>query len=359
LTESAAARVHFRSPRGRITFDDSVEHFHDALLRLLNLDEAAFLEWIERSDRFDGELLQQLASGWRELRPLSSPMTERDSRVDCPDPWGGPGTVLYSTIAESGEHGIAVSADGTTGWLIDWRDGRAERVMDPPRYEEEYFEGDVATAGGYGSYLEQSRWRLEKAARQVREMRAATNSTSGRVLDVGSGYGFFRVALEKAGYEHEGVEISEHARRVAREQYGFTTFAGELGDHWAGWAERYDVITGFDFIEHAADVDTLLEQILHCLEPGGCLGLKTPNLRCPEADLFGAHYHSFKREHIWYFTPESLTAAAVRAGFEPIEVSTTSHLLVGFVGRVVTESWARDGAGADITAWFRKPAARA
>jgi 2-polyprenyl-3-methyl-5-hydroxy-6-metoxy-1,4-benzoquinol methylase len=164
--------------------------------------------------------------------------------------------------------------------------------------------------------------------------------------------------LQNAGYEHDGLEISDHARKISKDQYGFTTLSGELDDHWRDWPSRYDAITGFDFIEHATDIDALLDQIRYCLKPGGFLGLKTPNLRCQEADVFGAHYHSFKREHLWYFTPESLTAAAFRAGLEPVDVSTTSHLLVGFVGEETVDGWAKRGTGADITAWYRRSATR-
>ncbi len=356
MTKRVDADVHYRSSGGRITFHDSEDHFHNALLRLLNLDEAEFLEWLERADRADGDLLLQLATGWQELRPLEIPEFDHGRESECASPWGAPGTVLHATLAESRENGIAISADATIGWLIAWHEGRPERVTDPPLYEEDYFEGDLAIAGGYGSYSEQAGWRLEKAARQVREMQAATGLPSGRVLDVGCGYGYFRVALGEAGYAHDGLEISKHARRVAQDQYGFETFAGAIEQHWSEWPERYAAITGFDFIEHATDFHTLLEQIVHCLAPGGFLGLKTPNLRCPEADVFGAHYHSFKREHLWYFTPESLDAAAARAGLEAIDVSTTSHLLVGFVGAEQVSEWARSGAGADITAWYRKPA---
>ena len=57
-------------------------------------------------------------------------------------------------------------------------------------------------------------------------MRSLTGLTQGRVLDIGSGYGFFRVALRDAGYEQEGLEVSAFARAVAESSTGSTLIRG-------------------------------------------------------------------------------------------------------------------------------------
>jgi 2-polyprenyl-3-methyl-5-hydroxy-6-metoxy-1,4-benzoquinol methylase len=184
-------------------------------------------------------------------------------------------------------------------------------------------------------------------------MREHTGLQAGRVLDIGSGYGYFRVALGDAGYEHDGLELSEFARRVAFRSYGLTSYAGTLEEHWQDWEGRYDAVTLFDLIEHLADPGPFLEQVALILAPGGLLGVKTPNLECPEAEVFGAHYHSFKREHLAFFSPNSLTVVAAAAGFQPVHVATSSHLLAGFVGREQTRAWERELRGADVLAWYR------
>jgi 2-polyprenyl-3-methyl-5-hydroxy-6-metoxy-1,4-benzoquinol methylase len=340
------------SPTGDIRYTDSEDHFENGLLRLMNLDQDDFRRWLASADNESGDLLERLRLGWRRLRPEPDAPASFDGPVG-PGPRGIAGHVWHPAIAESPSHGVAVSDEASHAWLVRWDGERYVFEQAPPAYEEEYFEGDKLTAGGYGDYTAQSGWRLEKAARQVNEMRDITGLREGRVLDIGSGYGFFRVALRDAGFEQDGLEVSAFARAVARSSYGLETYDRTLDDHWEDWPDRFDAATLFDLIEHVADPDALMAQVAAIIRPGGFVGIKTPNIDCPEADVFGAHYHSLKREHLGFFSPESLTAVARRTGFEPVDVSTVSHLLVGFVGEEQTRVWERTHRGADIVAWYR------
>jgi SAM-dependent methyltransferase len=342
-----------RSPHGEIVYADSEDHFRNGLLRLLNLDEEEFARWLALAEAADAnDLLGRLAQGWAALRPLSA---TADGAVE------GGGRLLHAAIAESPAWGVAVAGAGAPahGWLARREGDLWVRELAPPDYEEEYFEGDKLDAGGYGDYAEQAGWRLEKSHRQVREMATLTGLTAGRVLDIGCGYGYFRVALEAAGYEHEGLEVSAFARAVARAQYGFETAPGVLDDHWESWRGRFDGIVLFDLIEHLEDPGRFMAQVFACLRPGGVVGIKTPNLLCPEAEVFGPWYHSLKREHLQFFSMDSLTACAASAGLEPAALGSISHLLEGFVGRERCDAWEQAGLGADLACWYRRPAAAA
>lgn len=323
-------RVHFESSSGGVVFDDTVDHFENALLRLA-VDRDLFHPWLEAAGRKRGSLVERLRDGYFELKPECAP-----SR----------GPVRYERIEENPAFGVQVDATGE-GWLVK-REGESwVREVTPPRYEQAYFEGGAKT--GYGQYLKQAGWRLEKAARQVRELCAATGLTQGRVLDVGSGYGFFRKALADAGLGHGGVEISAHARDVAKGLYGLET-AATLAESEG----PYDAVSLWDVIEHVPDAAAFLRELALVLRPGGFVALKTPNFDCPEAEIFGAAYHSLKREHLRYFTPASLTRVAESAGFEKVRVETVSHLLGGFFGEEVLRSWEAANRGADIIAYFRR-----
>jgi 2-polyprenyl-3-methyl-5-hydroxy-6-metoxy-1,4-benzoquinol methylase len=338
------------SPAGELHYNDTADHFENGLLRLMNLSREEFHLWLELAESSGSEgTLERLRDGWALLRPpphapASGPVGRGPRELE--------GRLWHAAIAESPSHGVAISDAARHAWLVRWDGQRFAREAQPPSYEQEYFEGDKLSAGGYGDYTAQSGWRLEKAARQVREMQERTGVRGGRVLDIGSGYGFFRVALAKAGYEHEGLEVSEFARDVAARVYGFSTHGGTLEEHWCDWQARYDAVTLFDLIEHLADPVRLLEQAAFTLRPGGVLGVKTPNIDCPEGEVFGPHYHSFKREHLAFFSPDSLTAAAAAAGLRPVHITTTSHLLAGFVGWKQAHTWERELRGADLVAWY-------
>ncbi len=342
------------SPGGEIRYVDSEDHFHNGLLRLMNLEMQEFDRWIRLAEEARGDdLLARLRAAWHGLRADPPTAAPAGGSVG-PGPRGMVGRLWYAAIAESPTYGVAISDAARHAWLVHWDGERFVYERDPPLYEEDYFEGDKLSAGGYGDYTGQSGWRLEKAARQVREMHAATGLDHGRVLDIGSGYGFFRVALREAGFEQEGVEISAFARAVAASSYRLATHPGTLAEHWRGWTDRFDAVTMFDLIEHVDDADELMAQVAAIVRPGGFVGIKTPNIDCPEAEVFGPWYHSLKREHLGFFSPASLTVVAERAGFEPADVATTSHLLVGFVGSEQTTEWERELRGADIVAWYRR-----
>jgi 2-polyprenyl-3-methyl-5-hydroxy-6-metoxy-1,4-benzoquinol methylase len=337
---------------GSLHYSDTAEHFENGLLRLMNLSREEFDRWLELAAGSEQPgVLERLREGWALLRP---PPPAPASGPVGPGPGGLEGRLWHAAIAETPSHGVAVSDAARHGWLVRYNGERFVCETEPPTYEEAYFEGDKLQAGGYGDYTAQAGWRLEKAARQVRELRERTGVRAGRVLDVGSGYGFFRVALGEAGYEHDGLEVSEFARRVAAGSYGLQTYGGTLEEHWAAWESHYDAVTLFDLIEHLADPGRFLAQVASVLRPDGVLGVKTPNLDCPEGEVFGPHYHSLKREHLSFFSADSLTAAAQAAGLEPVHVTTTSHLLVGFVGPEQTRTWERQLRGADLVAWYRR-----
>jgi len=341
---------HYEITIGDITYRDTVDHFENGLLRLLNMDRSTFEQWITISSNISKPLLEQLSYGFMRLRHQAP--APRQQPID--------NSILHTPgelwCALDREYYVIKSIDKSIGWLAKSQDGRLQREVEPPIYEENYFEGDPTLDGGYGKYAEQAGWRLEKASRQLNEICQTTGLTTGRALDVGSGYGYFRRALDIAGWEHDGIEISKHARQIAKKLYNYDTFDVSLSEysHIATDNRRFDLITLWDVIEHIADPISFLQDAVTYLRPGGVLAIKTPNINCPEAEMFGSHYHSLKREHLVYLSDKSLQTITGLADLSTHSITSISHLLRGFVGEEQTKQWEVESRGSDLVGYFIK-----
>jgi SAM-dependent methyltransferase len=142
----------------------------------------------------------------------------------------------------------------------------------------------------------------------------------GRLLEVGSGYGLFLVAARDAGYRVRGVELSRAGLGVAAE-LGLDVVSGQLAD---APADPADVICFWDTLEHVPDPLRFLEQVRCRLAPGGVFALSVPYFSSIPARLLGARWWTLKPEqHIWHFTPRTLSSVAARAGLAVTEVIRT------------------------------------
>src|SRR5215211_4507319 len=140
---------------------------------------------------------------------------------------------------------------------------------------------------------------------------------SGRVLDVGSGFGFFLGALERHGYEPFGLEASGYACERAREYTNAITVTQSAERSFPFDADFFDAITMFDVIEHIADYPAMLAECKRTLRPGGGLFLMTPSGHSVARLLLGKRWSWHKDPtHVHLFTPGSMKHALRGAGFQ-------------------------------------------
>jgi 2-polyprenyl-3-methyl-5-hydroxy-6-metoxy-1,4-benzoquinol methylase len=98
----------------------------------------------------------------------------------------------------------------------------------------------------------------------------------GRLLDVGSGFGFFLSEMKNRGWDVTGIEISQKAMNYARDVLGLTIHPGPLEK--ANFPDDYfDAVTGFYVIEHLPYPMAFLRGCHRILKPGGLLLLRYPH----------------------------------------------------------------------------------
>jgi 2-polyprenyl-3-methyl-5-hydroxy-6-metoxy-1,4-benzoquinol methylase len=146
-----------------------------------------------------------------------------------------------------------------------------------------------------------------------------------RLLEVGSGYGHFLEMVSQAGWEAEGVEISNYACEVARSR-GCKVHQKDLLSVPLV-SESYDVIAMWDVIEHLTNVGEIVERCAALLRPGGAFIARTPDgraLRYSKGLLKAAYRHlaypANTAEHVFHFTPETLSLLMARKGFPEVEI---------------------------------------
>jgi 2-polyprenyl-3-methyl-5-hydroxy-6-metoxy-1,4-benzoquinol methylase len=150
---------------------------------------------------------------------------------------------------------------------------------------------------------------------------------SGRLLEIGSGYGYFLEMASRSGWKAEGVEISKYAAAIARSR-GCQVHEEDLLT-LPLLSETYDVVAMWDVIEHFLHPGEILRRCAELLRPGGVLILRTPNARAlhPGGGLVRAAYRHLAYpantpQHVFHFTPERLSLLVERSGFREIEIDT-------------------------------------
>lgn len=137
------------------------------------------------------------------------------------------------------------------------------------------------------------------------------------ILDVACGGGKLLLLFVDQGFTSvHGVDISADQVALARQ----VTPNVEQGDVIAclkSWPERFDLITGFDIVEHFRKDEVLdfLDAAFNALKPGGRLVLQTPNAESP----WGAQHRYGDFTHEVGFNPSALCRLLRLIGLSQIE----------------------------------------
>jgi SAM-dependent methyltransferase len=140
-------------------------------------------------------------------------------------------------------------------------------------------------------------------------------------LDIGAGDGAFVGELLTLGFtDVVGVEPStapiEAAKPAIRGYLQCGIFAAE---QYA--AERFDLITCFQVIEHVWDPVKITSDALALLKPGGLFFIVAHDRRAFSARMMGTKSPIFDIEHLQLFDKRTGAALLRRAGFNAIRVS--------------------------------------
>ncbi|MGH2912603.1 MAG: GNAT family N-acetyltransferase [Solirubrobacteraceae bacterium] len=154
-----------------------------------------------------------------------------------------------------------------------------------------------------------------------------THGGGKRILEIGCGTGDLLQSLRERGFEVEGIEPSEQAAELAREQ-GLdvrTATLEQLLAESAGTPTRYDAVLLVNVLEHIPHAAEMLRGIHRLLATEGLLFISVPNDFNPlqlaaQRELGAEPWWIAIPDHVNYFDVESLRALTQQLGFETVDV---------------------------------------
>lgn len=159
----------------------------------------------------------------------------------------------------------------------------------------------------------------EDTLRRVEFVAKLFQKTS-KILEIGSGYGFFLKAMNSIGYNVTGVEVSKERRNLAKKNCNVSILNINLMNE-ALDSSKFDGIVIFHVLEHLSKPIRFLENLYKMLKKNGKLIIEVPNVNDFQLKL-NLNYRKWywQRAHLSYFSPRNLKKVLKKAGFIDVKV---------------------------------------
>jgi SAM-dependent methyltransferase len=188
-----------------------------------------------------------------------------------------------------------------------------------------FYRSFYAGQGGYGLLSDHAAERTDFLAG------AAVIRPGDHVLDIGCGQGAFAGLVPLADYT--GLDL--HAEALPG---GPRVLRDCLADHADRHPGAYDVVCGFQVIEHVADPLVLAAAMVRCLRPGGLLVLAMP-LQGGLLEQMPNCLLNLPPHHLSRWTPEAAAALAAALGLQPERIgpvaASRAHARFGWTVRLL------------------------
>jgi len=143
---------------------------------------------------------------------------------------------------------------------------------------------------------------------------SALGQSTGSLLDIGAGTGYFAKYMQDHGWKVIGLEPDETARKVGNEKLGLELHPMEslksLQPH------SFDVITLWHVLEHVHEISAYMHHFHSLLKPGGVLVIAVPNYTSRDGKQYGPQWAAYDvPRHLWHFSPASMEKLLSKNGF--------------------------------------------
>jgi SAM-dependent methyltransferase len=190
-------------------------------------------------------------------------------------------------------------------------DERLEALYQDPRM----FVGTIDPEGRSRSIVAERALRVARCQDDVRALKH--RAIGGTLLDVGCGLGFYLEALGQ-DFNAVGLEWSRPVVEMARD-LPLTVHEARFPEH-PFHAGAFDIVSLQNVLDHLPNPLEALQAARALLKRNGLLALSLVNFGSLAARVYGPGFRLLGPNHLYYFTPRTLSAALDRSGFGSVQI---------------------------------------
>lgn len=155
------------------------------------------------------------------------------------------------------------------------------------------------------------------ALKQKLKLINSFGTESKSILDIGAGTGDFLATCKNNGWDVQGIEPNEKARKIAQEKSGID-LKSEISNLKSG---QYDVITMWHVLEHVPNLNETITELRNLLKPKGSLVIAVPNHKSFDAQHYKEYWAAYDvPRHLWHFSQASVRNLFSKQNMEVVKI---------------------------------------
>lgn len=141
----------------------------------------------------------------------------------------------------------------------------------------------------------------------------------GRLLDIGSGAGYFLNKAKASGFLSHGLEPSDEVRKASIKEFGVKVDSIEALHNLKG--ESIDIITMWHVLEHVYDLNKDVQKMVNVLKPDGFMIVAVPNPGSWDARYYDSLWGGWDvPRHLYHFKEADIRNLFKKYNAEVVEI---------------------------------------
>ena len=170
-----------------------------------------------------------------------------------------------------------------------------------------------------GSIKENRKKGLSDLSRRV-EFVSKITPKNGKILEIGSGYGFCLEQMIKKNYDIVGIEVSKERRVISKKVTKAKVLDVNIMSDEINLGKFHSIVL-FHVLEHISNLEQFLQNMRQMLYQNGNVVIEVPNFDDYQIPInYEYKEWNLQRAHIHYFNPKTIKFILQKNGFKKINI---------------------------------------